>query len=72
MNVIQTMLGHKSATLTLDVYGHLFPDRLDEVSDKMDERRTMLLAKAQASAATRPPAPGGKKGPSAGPQSAAA
>lgn len=41
------MLGHKSATLTLDVYGHLFPDRLDEVSDKMDERRAALLAKAQ-------------------------
>ncbi|MFE7663113.1 tyrosine-type recombinase/integrase [Streptomyces celluloflavus] len=32
VNVVQTMLGHKSATLTLDTYGHLFPDRLDEVS----------------------------------------
>lgn len=32
---------------TLDVYGHLFPDRLDEVSDKIDERRSMLLAKAK-------------------------
>jgi integrase len=52
VNVIQTMLGHKSATLTLDVYGHLFPDRLDEVSDKLDERRTMLLAKARAGTVT--------------------
>lgn len=33
------MLGHKSATLTLDTYGHLFPDRLDEVSKKMRKRR---------------------------------
>lgn len=47
VNVIRTMLGHKSAALTLDVYGHLFADRLDEVSDKMDERRTTLLAKAR-------------------------
>ncbi|MEU3195062.1 tyrosine-type recombinase/integrase [Streptomyces sp. NPDC006992] len=47
VNVVQTMLGHKSATLTLDVYGHLFPDRLDEVSKKMHKRRTKQLAKAQ-------------------------
>ncbi|MET9221335.1 site-specific integrase [Streptomyces sp. NPDC003300] len=51
VNVVQTMLGHKSATLTLDVYGHLFPDRLDEVSKKMHKRRNMILAKAQAKAA---------------------
>ena len=30
------MLGHKSATMTLDLYGHLFPDRLDEVADALD------------------------------------
>lgn len=40
VNVVQTMLGHKSATLTLDTYGHLFPDRLDEVSKKMHKRRS--------------------------------
>ncbi|WP_327289470.1 tyrosine-type recombinase/integrase [Streptomyces sp. NBC_01198] len=65
VNVIQTMLGHKSATLTLDVYGHLFPDRLDEVSDKMDERRAMLLAKAQAETTLRPPARRGERRTSA-------
>ncbi|MEO9137701.1 MAG: tyrosine-type recombinase/integrase [Jatrophihabitans sp.] len=26
VNVVQTMLGHKSATMTLDLYGHLFDD----------------------------------------------
>ncbi|WP_431869289.1 tyrosine-type recombinase/integrase [Nocardiopsis eucommiae] len=26
VKVVQHMLGHKSATVTLDVYGHLFPD----------------------------------------------
>lgn len=41
------MLGHKSATLTLDTYGHLWPDRLDEVSDRLDVERTKALAKAR-------------------------
>ncbi|MEV4867188.1 tyrosine-type recombinase/integrase [Streptomyces ossamyceticus] len=48
VNVVQTMLGHKSATLTLDTYGHLFPDRRDEVSKKMHKRRAKQLAKAKA------------------------
>jgi len=30
------MLGHKSATMTLDLYGHLFGDQLDDVADRMD------------------------------------
>jgi integrase len=36
VKVVQTMLGHKSATMTLDLYGHLFPDQLDEVADVLD------------------------------------
>lgn len=44
VKVVQTMLGHKSATMTLDLYGHLFPDRLDEVADAMDAARTAALA----------------------------
>jgi integrase len=34
--VVQRMLGHHSAQLTLDSYSHLFEDRLDEVSDAME------------------------------------
>jgi integrase len=36
IKVVQQMLGHKSATMTLDQYGHLFPDRLDGVEDAID------------------------------------
>jgi integrase len=36
VKVVQQMLGHKSATMTLDLYGHLFPDQLDEVADRLD------------------------------------
>lgn len=39
VKVVQTMLGHASATMTLDVYGHLFPDRLDQVADALDAQR---------------------------------
>ena len=37
MKVVQLMLGHKTATMTLDLYGHLSPDRLDGLADRMDD-----------------------------------
>jgi integrase len=36
VKVVQQMLGHSSAAMTMDVYGHLFSDRLDEVADALD------------------------------------
>ncbi len=39
VKVVQTMLGHQSATMTLDLYGHLLADQLDEVADAMDAAR---------------------------------
>ncbi|MGW3933150.1 tyrosine-type recombinase/integrase [Streptomyces microflavus] len=44
VKVVQTMLGHKSAAMTLDTYGHLFPDRLDEVADRLDRERDRWAA----------------------------
>ena len=41
VKVVQQMLGHKSATMTLDLYGHLFGDRLDVVADAMDSARAL-------------------------------
>lgn len=37
VKVVQSQLGHKTATMTLDQYGHLFPDELDDVADRMDD-----------------------------------
>jgi integrase len=37
------MLGHKSAMMTLDLYGHLFEHRLDEVASAMDAARSRGL-----------------------------
>ena len=46
VKVVQQMLGHKSATMTLDLYGHLFPDQLDDVADRLD-----VIGRAAAEAA---------------------
>ncbi|MHA3701477.1 tyrosine-type recombinase/integrase [Jatrophihabitans sp. YIM 134969] len=43
VKVVQQMLGHKTATMTLDLYGHLFADQLDEVADAMDAARSRGL-----------------------------
>ena len=37
VKTVQAQLGHKTATMTLDQYGHLFPDDLDDVAHKMDD-----------------------------------
>ena len=36
VKAVQTMLGHKSAALTLDTYTDLFPDDLEGVADALD------------------------------------
>lgn len=47
VKVVQQMLGHKSATLTLDLYGHLFPDRLDVVAEALEQAREASLSAAR-------------------------
>lgn len=34
IKVLQTLMGHKTATLTLDRYGHLFPDDLGGIAER--------------------------------------
>jgi len=43
VKAVQRMLGHASATLTLDRYGHLFGDELDGVADRLDAHRADFL-----------------------------
>ena len=54
VKVVQQMLGHKSATMTLDLYGHLFDDRLDEVAEALDRAasRTAVVPVARIAALT--------------------
>ena len=48
VKVVQQMLGHSSAAMTMDVYGHLFSDRLDEVADALDTARSEAARSAAA------------------------
>jgi integrase len=36
VKVVQKLLGHQTATLTLDRYGHLYPDDLEAVAVAFD------------------------------------
>jgi integrase len=42
VKTVQAVLGHSSATKTLDIYGHLWPDAEDNVKATMD--RTFMSA----------------------------
>jgi integrase len=44
IKVIQTMLGHKTATMTWDLYGHLYEDDLDVVAQRLDAAARADLA----------------------------
>lgn len=46
VKVVQRMLGHKSATMTLDRYGHLWDGALDTVVERMNEARRRELGGA--------------------------
>jgi hypothetical protein len=34
--VVQRILGHASVAITLDLYGHLYPDEMDTWADRLD------------------------------------
>jgi hypothetical protein len=44
VRVVQHQLGHRTATMTLDRYAHLFPDDLDALSSALDEFKARSLA----------------------------
>jgi integrase len=37
VKAVQKQLGHKSATMTLDTYGHLWPDETERLVERMDQ-----------------------------------
>ncbi|GLK17186.1 hypothetical protein GCM10017602_16680 [Herbiconiux flava] len=50
VKLVQRMLSHRDATETLNTYGHLWPDRLDEVTSKVEAARAKALARAEKNA----------------------
>ena len=52
--MVQRMLGHADAKETLNTYAKLFPDRMDEVTDRMSNARAKALKKVRKSAPNPP------------------
>ena len=44
VKAVQRSLGHKSAVMTLDRYGHLWPDALEDLAERLDRARTAAVA----------------------------
>jgi integrase len=43
VKAVQKQLGHATASITLDVYGHLFPDELDALAGRLERARAEAL-----------------------------
>ncbi|MEV6255574.1 site-specific integrase [Nocardia sp. NPDC051911] len=54
VKTVQRQLGHKTATMTLDNYGHLFEDDLDDVADRMSEGLRAAAQKCGQNVGTAP------------------
>jgi integrase len=44
VKAVQAQLGHATATMTLDLYGHLFPDELPMLAERLDATRAAAVA----------------------------
>ena len=47
VKTLQSAMGHASAVETLDTYSDLWPERLDELTDAIGERRERALKEAK-------------------------
>jgi integrase len=45
VKAVQKQLGHKSATMTLDTYGHLWPDETERLAEHMDRAHEEALTR---------------------------
>jgi integrase len=43
VKAVQAQLGHATASITLDTYGHLFPDELDQLAGRLEATRAAAL-----------------------------
>jgi integrase/recombinase XerD len=43
LKTLQQQLGHGSATVTLDTYAGLWPERLNKIADAVDQARSKAL-----------------------------
>jgi integrase len=44
VKAVQAQLGHATASITQDTYGHLFPSEMEALADRLEQARTAALA----------------------------
>jgi hypothetical protein len=44
IKAVQKQLGHATASITLDTYGHLFPDELEALAGRLEDARADAVA----------------------------
>jgi Phage integrase family len=44
VKAVEAQLGHATASITLDTYGHLFPSELEALADRLERARATALA----------------------------
>jgi len=57
VKAVQKQLGHATASITLDTYGHLFPDELPALAERLDATRAGALAARRAAQSRTPDGP---------------
>lgn len=65
VKVVQNMLGHKSAAMTLDTYSDLFDSDLDDVAERMSKRGSSVATAALESVSKTCPSPVSESGSAA-------
>ncbi len=43
VKAVQAQLGHATASIVLDTYGHLFPSEMEALADRLEQARTAAL-----------------------------
>jgi len=43
VKAVQAQMGHATASITLDTYGHLFPDELETLAERLERLRAVAL-----------------------------
>jgi integrase len=51
IKAVQRHMGHATAAITLHVYGHLFPDELPDLAERLDALRARTAPPARPSGA---------------------
>jgi integrase len=54
VKAVQAQLGHATASITLDTYGHLFPSEMEALANRLEQARTQRSSAGSGPSADQP------------------